>query len=218
VTNTRSLPSRLLVITDRHQARHPIEAIAEAVGAAGGRWLCLRDKDLEPEVRAQLAARVAQIARRSGIHLSIGGDVELAADLGASVHLPGTAAAEVAAVVSAARQRLGPAAMIGVSAHSRGDVAAAAAAGADYVTLSPIFLTGSKPGYGPALGVAAIRDAVTAGIPILALGGITAANAGLCLAAGAGGVAVMGGIMRADDPADVVAALLATCSPTTAAH
>jgi thiamine-phosphate pyrophosphorylase len=212
------LPSRLLVITDRHQACHPIEAIAAAIGSAGGCWLCLRDRDLEPTSRAQLAARVAQIAGRSGMHLSIGGDVELAADLGASVHLPGTAAAEVAAVVSAARQRLGPATLIGISAHSQGDVTAAAAAGADYVTLSPIFLTESKPGYGPALGIAAIRDAVAARIPVLALGGITAANAGLCLAAGADGIAVMGEIMRSDDPADVVTALLATCSPTTTAH
>lgn len=218
MTNTRSLPSRLLVITDRHQARHPIEAIAAAIGSAGGCWLCLRDRDLEPTSRAQLAARVAQIARRSGMHLSIGGDVELAADLGASVHLPGIAAAEVAAVVSAARQRLGPATLIGISAHSQGDVTTAAAAGADYVTLSPIFLTESKPGYGPALGIAAIRDAVAARIPVLALGGITAANAGLCLAAGADGIAVMGEIMRSDDPADVVTALLATCSPTTTAH
>ncbi len=152
------------------------------------------------------------------MHLSIGGDVELAADLGASVHLPGIAAAEVAAVVSAARQRLGPATLIGISAHSQGDVTTAAAAGADYVTLSPIFLTESKPGYGPALGIAAIRDAVAARIPVLALGGITAANAGLCLAAGADGIAVMGEIMRSDDPADVVTALLATCSPTTTAH
>ncbi len=41
-----ALPAPLLVITDRHQARHPIEAIADAVGQSGGRWLLLRDKDL----------------------------------------------------------------------------------------------------------------------------------------------------------------------------
>ncbi len=210
--NPRSLPSRLLVITDRHQARHPIEAIAEAVGAAGGGWLCLRDKDLEPGARARLAARVAQIARRNCMHLSISADVDLAADLGASVHLPGTLQAEMAAVVDGVRQRLGPAALIGISAHSQADVAAAAAAGADYVTLSPVFLTESKPGYGPALGVAAIRSAAAARISIFALGGVTAANAGQCLAAGAGGLAVMGEIMRADDPAHAAATLLAACA------
>ena len=45
----KALPSPLLVITDRHQARHCIETIAEAVGKAGGRWLLLRDKDLTPD-------------------------------------------------------------------------------------------------------------------------------------------------------------------------
>ncbi len=213
MTDTRSLPSRLLVITDRHQARHPIEAIAEAIGAAGGRWLCLRDKDLESGARARLAARLAQITKRSGMHLSISGDVELAADLDASVHLPGTSSAEMSAVVDGVRRRVGSAALIGISAHSQGDVAAAAAAGADYVTLSPIFLTQSKPGYGPALGVAALRSAAASRIPVLALGGVTAANAGQCLAAGAGGLAVMGEIMRADDPFHALAALLASCAP-----
>ena len=150
------------------------------------------------------------------MHLSISGDVELAADLDASVHLPGTLPAEMATVVGGTRRRVGKAALIGISAHSQGDVAAAAAAGADYVTLSPIFLTESKPSYGPALGVATIRGAATARIPVLALGGITAANAELCLAAGAGGLAVMGEIMRADDPAQAVAVLLASCAPIAA--
>ena len=146
----KALPAPLLVITDRHQARHPIETIAEAIGTAGGRWLLLRDKDLEPAPRRSLAARLAEVSRRCGIHLSVSRDVDLAAEFGASVHL------QSAAAVGGARRRLGHSAMIGVSAHGQGDVAAAAAAGADYVTLSPIFLTASKPGYGPALGLAGI--------------------------------------------------------------
>ena len=83
-------------------------------------------------------------------------------------------------------------------------IAAAAAAGADYVTLSPIYLTDSKPGYGPALGIEALRAAAGHGIPVLALGGITVATAAACVAAGADGVAVMGEVMRADDPARIV--------------
>ena len=51
----KPLPSALLVITDRHQARLSIVTIAEAVGQAGGRWLMLRDKDLEPAQRRGLA-------------------------------------------------------------------------------------------------------------------------------------------------------------------
>jgi len=205
----KGLPAPLLVITDRHQARHPIETMAAAVGQGG--WLLLRDKDQDAAARHCLAARLAEIARRCGMHLSISRDVDLAAEFGASLHL------QSAAAVSGARQRLGRGAVIGVSAHDQGDVAAAAAAGADYVTLSPIFLTASKPGYGPALGVAAIGPAARLGISVLGLGGITAGTVGACLDAGAGGVAVMGEVMRSDDPAGTVGALMAACKAATAA-
>jgi thiamine-phosphate pyrophosphorylase len=199
----KPLPSPLLVITDRHQARHSIEAIAEATGQAGGRWLLLRDKDLEPVERRSLAGRISVIARRHGMHLSVSRDVELAAEFGASVHL------QSAAAVGAARQRLGPGAIIGVSAHVRADVEAAATAGADYVTLSPIFVTSSKPGYGPALGVGALGAVAKAGIAVVALGGVTAVVARPCLDAGAAGVALMGDIMRSGDPGRSVGNLLA---------
>ncbi|MET7242254.1 thiamine phosphate synthase, partial [Methylobacterium sp. EM32] len=95
-----------------------------------------------------------------------------------------------------ARARLGRGALLGVSAHSLGDVRAAREAGADYVTLSPIFLTASKPGYGPALGLGVLREA--AGVmPVAALGGIDAKTANSCYRAGADAVAVMGYIMKA---------------------
>jgi thiamine-phosphate pyrophosphorylase len=200
-----ALPGRLLVITDRHQARHPLEAVAAAVGRGGGRWLLFRDKDLGPRERRDLALRLARIAAEQGFAFSVSADIELAAAVGATgVHL------QAAAQVAAARERLADA-IIGVSAHSLADVAAAAVAGADYVTLSPIFLTESKPGYGPALGIESLRTAAAIGIPVLALAGVTAATAGVCLAAGASGVAVMGEVMRAQDPACVVRELVAAC-------
>jgi thiamine-phosphate pyrophosphorylase len=197
----------LLVITDRHQARHSIEAIADAVGRGGGRWLLLRDKDLERGERLRLAARLAPIARRYGMYFSVSADLELAAAVEASgVHL------QSAAAVGAARARLGQDAVIGVSAHGMAELEAAAAAHADYATLSPIFMTASKPGYGPPLGVAALAAAVKLGIPVLALGGITAPTAGPCLAAGASGIAVMGEIMRAENPGRAVTDLLHACA------
>jgi thiamine-phosphate pyrophosphorylase len=202
----RPLPGPLLVITDRHQARHSIETIAAAVGRGGGRWLLLRDKDLARPERFDVAARMTRIASEFGFALSVSTDVELAAAVGAAgVHL------QAAAAVAPARQRLGSAALIGMSAHAVADVAAAAAAGADYVTLSPIFLTDSKPGYGPALGVAVLRMAAEREIPVLALGGVTAETTPACLAAGARGVAVMGEIRRADDPARIVGDLVRAC-------
>ncbi len=200
-----ALPGPLLVITDRHQARHPLEVIAAAVGRGGGRWLLFRDKDLAARERRDLALHLAQIAAEQGFALSVSADIALAAAIGAAgVHL------QAVGQVAAARERLADA-VIGVSAHSLADVAAAAAAGADYVTLSPIFVTESKPGYGPALGIESLRAAAALGIPVLALAGVTAATAGVCLAAGASGVAVMGEVMRADDPASVVCGLVVAC-------
>jgi thiamine-phosphate pyrophosphorylase len=203
----RPLPGPLLVITDRHQARHSIETIAAAVGRGGGRWLLLRDRDLAREERWDLAARLAGIAAEHGFALSVSTDIELAVAVGAvGIHL------QAAAAVAPARERLGSAAVIGVSAHGPADVAAAAGAAADYVTLSPIFATGSKPGYGPALGTDALRAAAAHDIAVLALGGVTAQTAGACLAAGARGIAVMGEIMRADDPGRVVGDLVRACA------
>jgi len=201
------LPAPLLVITDRHQARHPLEVIAESIGAGGGRWLLLRDKDLVPAERLILARRLAAIARRQGIHLSVSADLELAEAVeAAGVHLQQPTA------VASARRRLGNQAVIGVSVHGVADLEAAATAGANYATLSPIFVTQSKPGYGPPLGLAALTAAAKFNIPVLALGGITAATAGSCLAAGAQGIAVMGEIMRSDDPGSMVRALLHACA------
>lgn len=82
---------------------------------------------------------------------------------------------------------------------------------ADFVTISPVAPTLSKPGYGPPLGVAGVRAAVAAAgvVPVFALGGVTVENAPSFRQAGAYGVAVMGPVLRADDPRAVVADLLA---------
>ena len=78
---------------------------------------------------------------------------------------------------------------------------AASEGGADFVTLSPVFPTESKPG-APALGIGAFAAlAEESALPVFALGGVTARNASSCIAAGAFGVAVCGDILRADDPA-----------------
>ncbi|WP_162501327.1 thiamine phosphate synthase, partial [Methylobacterium crusticola] len=149
---------------------------------------------------ADLAAQVAG----AGGCLVVGRDVALAAEVGAGGAQLGDPAA-----VAPARARLGPGALIGLSAHSLADVAAARDAGADYVTLSPVFASASKPGYGPALGLDGVRAGAALGLPVLALGGIAAGSVPECRRAGAAGVAVMGGVMRGADPAGAVRALIA---------
>ncbi|HEX7968044.1 MAG TPA: thiamine phosphate synthase, partial [Stellaceae bacterium] len=131
----------------------------------------------------------------------------------AGVHLPSNA------ISLDARRRLGTAALIGCSAHDRAELAAAAAAGADYATLSPIFPSASKPAYGPALGLASLASMVAArGLPVVALGGIDETNGTACIRAGAAGLAVMGGVMAAADPAAVMAGLIRTLGDALAAR
>jgi thiamine-phosphate pyrophosphorylase len=196
----------LLVITDRHQARCPLEEVAEAAFAGGCRWLSLREKDLAPAQRATLLRRLVALGRAWDALVTVHEDVSAALAAAApGVHLPGGASP------AAARARLGEAALIGVSAHQDDDLGRLAAAGADYATLSPIFPSASKPGYGPAVGLAGLARATAAvPLPIIALGGLDGERAGACVAAGAAGVAVMGSVMTATDPAAVVAGLLET--------
>ena len=197
----------LLVISDRHQARRPLAEVAEAVFAGGCRWFSLREKDLPSEERRALLAALAALGHRSGAVVTAHEDIEAVVAVGADgVHLPSGASPE------AARARL-PEKLIGASAHSADEAAALLSAGADYVTASPVFLTASKPGYGPALDLDGLaRIVARSSGPVVALGGITAENAAACIAAGARGVAVMGEIMRSADPRATVEAILSAMS------
>ena len=193
----------LLVISDRQQARRPLEEIAEAVFAGGCRWFSLREKDLPPQQRRALLGALVVLGHRFGAVVTAHEDIEAVAAVGADgVHLPSGGNPE------AARARL-PGALIGASAHSADEAAVLLRSGADYVTASPVFLTASKPGYGPALGLEGLASIVArAPGPVVALGGITADNAALCLSAGVRGIAVMGEIMRSADPQATVEGIL----------
>jgi thiamine-phosphate pyrophosphorylase len=199
-----NLPSPpLLVISDRHQARRSLLAVAEAAFAGGCRWFSLREKDLPADERRALLAALVELGHRVGAVIGAHEDLAAVIATGAgAVHLPGGGDPRAARV-------LFPGGLVGASAHSPEEAAAQIAGGADYVTISPVFLTISKPGYGPAIGLDGLARAVAvAAGPVIALGGIDANRAALCLGAGARGVAVMGEVMRADDPRATVAKLI----------
>ena len=197
----------LLVISDRHQARRPLEEVAEAVFAGGCRWFSVREKDLPPEERRALLTTLVTAGRRFGAVVTAHEDIEAVMATGADgVHLPSGGSP------AAARTRL-PGALIGASAHSADEAAALLRTGADYVTVSPVFVTASKPGYGPALGLDDLaRIVAQAPGPVVALGGITPENAASCLTTGVRGIATMGEVMRAADPQATVERLLRVMS------
>jgi thiamine-phosphate pyrophosphorylase len=193
----------LLIISDRLQARLPLTDIAAAAFAGGCRWFSLREKDLPAGERRALLAELVLLGRRFGAMIMAHDDLDAVVATGAGgVHLPGGSDPKAA-------RALLPDGRIGVSAHSPAEAAAMIAAGADYVTISPIFLTDSKPGYGPALGLVGLAEAAAiANGPVVALAGINPDNARACIEAGAAGVAVMGEVMRAADPEATVRALV----------
>jgi thiamine-phosphate pyrophosphorylase len=195
----------LLLITDRRNTALPLEEVIDQALHAGCRWIMVREKDLATAELRPLIETIQAAAAQFGATLSINGDFTAASICGVrAVHLPrGNPVATI-------RRVMGADTLIGVSAHSAEEAILAVAEGANYVTASPVFETQSKPGYGPALeaeGLAAIVAAVK--VPVLALGGVSAQNAGDCVRAGAGGVAVMGSVMRSPTPGQVVADLIA---------
>jgi len=197
----------VLLITDRSQAAAQLEAVVAGALSAGCRWVLLREKDLEPGARLALLRRLVDLGRKWDARVLVSTDPAEARDAGAAgVHLPsGTNP-------TAARELLGPRSLIGVSTHNLSEAQAAAETGADYVTLSPIFESESKPGYGPALGLGKLGAVATrVALPVLALGGVGPGNAASCRAAGAAGIAVIGQVMRAPDSgaamSDLIAAL-----------
>ena len=197
-----ALPGPLIVVTDRHQAASPVTEHVARIATSGATWVWLRDRDMPARERADLARALQAILVPLGGTLTVGADPALAAAVGAGgVQVRGPDA------VAEARACLGPTALIGVSAHGLAEVRAARAVGADYATLSPIFASASKPGYGPALGLAGLGEAASCGLPLIALGGIARENASACMGVGAAGIAVMGGMMRAADPAAEIRAL-----------
>ncbi len=205
------LPSPpLLVITDRDTAQgRDVIDILSAGFAAGLRWAMVRDKSLDRDALTALARRAVAAAEPYGATILVNGDAEAAAAAGAAgVHLPR------GMMISSARRMLRHGTLVGVSTHTEDEAERAYDEGADYVTLSPIFVTESKPGYGPAVGTAELgRIARRVGLPVLALGGIGPENAHECISAGAAGIAVMGGVMRAADPGGTVARLISTLVP-----
>jgi thiamine-phosphate pyrophosphorylase len=162
----------------------------------------LRAKNLGRDELAKVAESLRDITRTAGVRLTINGDLELARVSKADgVHLP-----ESGPPLSAARAQLGAAALIGASCHDPTGLARAALGGASYATLSPVF---ESPGKGPPLGLARFGEWVRAArLPVIALGGLTAAHAASLRAAGASGVAVIRAVLAAPDPAAALRELL----------
>ncbi len=154
----------------------------------------LREKDLSDPELIELARPIAELCQNYEAKLFINTNIRVALKIGATgVHLPAAAVS-----VDAVKAQSDDCLCVGCSVHALDAAQKREAEGADFVTYSPIYPTASKPGYGPAVGIAGLTQvAEGVNLPVFALGGITPARIAECLAAGAFGVAVMSGVMSA---------------------
>ena len=208
-----TLSSRLLVVTDRHQTNgRPLVPLLHRVLATAVPMVQLRERDLSARALMTLACEVQAVtaSRRSQLLINDRIDVALALE-GVGVHLRSNSLA-----VSVARQLLGAQRLLGVSVHGVEEVMEAESQGADYLVLGPIYETPSKQMFGPPLGIHALEKACRlVRIPIIGIGGVTAARAHELRRAGAFGVAVITAILGAADVESATRELLdaVTCVP-----
>lgn len=177
--------------------RDPGELTRQMI-AGGVDVIQVRAKDCSYNQRVELAIKVVRSASVHQVPVIINDDIEAAWEADAAgVHL---GQEDWDAVPSEHRQKLVTGIrVIGISTHSLAQAQTAERDGASYIGVGPVFATATKPGVGP-VGLELVRRvAVRVSVPFFAIGGITMANIGQVLEAGATRVAVVSAILKADD-------------------
>ena len=177
--------------------RRPLE-VAIAYFAAGVRLLQVRAKQASGRDLLALVDAVIEPARRCGAAVVVNDRVDIAASAAAGVHV-----GQDDLPPAVARRLLGPRALIGCSTHTPSQLSAALVAPVDYVAFGPVFATSTKANPDPVVGLdgvrSAARQATMAGVPLVAIGGITLATAPAVVAAGAAAVAVISDLIDGDE-------------------
>ena len=189
--NTRLRAARLYLVCDVQSDR-----FLTAVLRGGVDIVQLRAKHAGDDALLAAAQRYRRACDAAGALLIVNDRPDLAA----AARADGVHVGQDDISVARARAQLGPDALIGLSAHSPGQIDAAATAGVDYIGIGPVYATPTKPGR-PAVGLELVRYAsVHATVPFFAIGGIDGALVGAVVGAGASRVAVVRAITEAPDP------------------
>ena len=167
----------------------------------------LREKETDARWRYERGLELRELTADAGVDLLVNDRVDVALAIDADgVHL-GSSDLPVAA----ARELLGPEAVIGYSTADPAEARQAQAEGADYLGVGAVYGTTSKADVDDeqnGIGLERVRAVAEAvEIPVIGIGGITAENAAPVVEAGATGVAVISEITAADDPKGATAAL-----------
>jgi len=202
------LPS-LVLIADGFTRSGQDHRIVQAV-RFGVRWIILRDRDARPDIlelsARLLVGRVRKVAPSTRIALN--GPEDLARRLEVGWHRRSDQPLSRAPV----RGRSSPE---GRSTHTLSEIRQAKEEGVDYILFGHIFDTSSHPGESPR-GLSVLAEACQEagpGMPVIAIGGVTPQRVSGCLDAGAGGVAVLSGLMQAPNLFQAVDAYMQALTP-----
>lgn len=184
----------LMLVSDRSlcSGADGLVAAVDAAVRGGADAVQLREKELPPDELLPLASRLREMTRQTaGALLLVNGPLDVALAAAADgVHLP-------EAALPAERRR--PGFLVGRSVHSEEAARRAEEEGADYLIAGPVYQTRSHPGVQPA-GVSLIEQvAGSVRVPVLAIGGVTAARVEEVVRAGASGVAVISAVLARPD-------------------
>lgn len=190
----------LYIITDETIGQGKTHAEIAGLAIAGGAdAIQLRDKSCSSRELVRIGRVIREITRRSSVLFIVNDRLDVALACGADgVHLgQGDMRTDVA------RQITPPGFIIGVSVSTVDDALREERDGADYVALSPVFSTGTKPDAGPGHGLEVLREIRrNISVPVIAIGGISRENIRDVIAAGADGVAVISAVVGAVDITD----------------
>ena len=187
---------RLYAVTDRTwlDGRTLAGCVSQVI-AGGATFVQLREKDAPRGEVVALARELLSLCREAGVPFVIDDDVSIALEVGAD----GVHVGQEDMACAAAREALGPDAIIGVSAQTVAQALAAQAAGADYLGVGAVIPTATKPDAAdvPFEELAAICAAVD--IPVVAIGGLNVRTLGVLEGSGVDGAAVVSALFAADD-------------------
>lgn len=199
----RPLP-RLHAITDAAVLARPDLGVRAAALAAAGPALALhaRDRTATTRALAAVAARFVAHARPAEAAVVVSGRPDVAAAVGAQgVQLGADDLAPPDA------RRVFPRGWIGRSVHTPDEAVEASAEGADFLIAGPVYPTPTHPDR-PGAGLGLIRGCAALGLPVIAIGGVTAERVAELVGAGAYGVAAIRALWEAEDAAKAAVEIL----------
>ncbi len=196
---------RLHVVSDARDGRDALGVVAAAI-AAGAPVVQVRAKDCTDRVLYDFACRVVELCTPADVTCIVNDRVDVALAVGAA----GTHLGAEDLPIEAVRRVAGPGHLIGGTARLPEQAAALVAEGADYLGVGPVYRTVTKTGLPAPLGPATIGAVASAvgGVPIIAIGGVTAQHVPDLVAVGAHGIAVVTAISDAPEPVEATRTLL----------